>query len=79
MSTPSVTWWPNLKALPNFSTVYLETSRQPGEGNMDFQLGLIWFLAGQFLMKVGDSSHLVSAYESSSRGGPGFEDLMLIE
>ena len=23
VSTPSVTWWPNLKALPNFSTMYL--------------------------------------------------------
>ena len=65
---PSIAWWPNLKALPNFSTVYLETSRQPSEENMDFQLGLIWFLTDQFLMNVDDSSCLVSAVVSSSGG-----------
>ena len=46
---------------------------------MDLKLGLIWLLTDQFLIKVDDSSHLVSASESSSRGGPGLGDLMLIE
>ena len=57
-----------LKSLRNFSTVYLETSQQPGEENMDIQRGLIWFLRDQFLMNVNDSSWLVSAILSSSSG-----------
>ena len=57
-----------LKSLRNFSTVYLETSRQTGEENMDIQRGLIWFLRDQFLMNVDDSSWLVSAILSSSGG-----------
>ena len=57
-----------LKSLRNFSTMYLETSRLPGEEDTDFQLGLIWFLTDQFLMQVGDSSWLVSAILSSSSG-----------
>ena len=57
-----------LKSLRNFSTVYLETSRQTGEENMDIQRGLIWFLRDQFLMNVDDSSWLVSAKVSSSGG-----------
>ena len=68
VSVPSVACWPNLKALPDFSTVYLETSQQPGEKNMDIQRGLIWFLRDQFLMNVDDSSWLVSAKLSSSGG-----------
>ena len=31
VSVPSIAWWRTLKALPNFSTMYLETSRQPCE------------------------------------------------